>query len=110
MPDIAYLRADRPGMDSVLQFNNAGLALPPGPIVDAVSDHLRREAAIGGYEAAAKAADRIADVYDAVATLIGASPEEIAPGTWRSIRFRSGQATASSPRGPSTCRITSHFY
>src|SRR5260370_7832649 len=40
--------------------------------------HLAREAAIGGYEAAAEAADRIADVYDAVATLIGARPDEIA--------------------------------
>ena len=40
--------------------------------------HLEREAAIGGYEAAAEAADRIADVYDAVAALIGAAPDEIA--------------------------------
>jgi selenocysteine lyase/cysteine desulfurase len=40
--------------------------------------HLAREAAIGGVEAAAEAADRIADVYDAVATLIGARRDEIA--------------------------------
>lgn len=40
--------------------------------------HLHREATIGGYEAAAEAADRLADVYDAVATLIGAHPDEIA--------------------------------
>jgi len=33
---------------------------------------LAREAAIGAYEAAAEAADRIADVYDAIAALIGA--------------------------------------
>src|SRR5439155_836521 len=39
---------------------------------------LLREAPIGGYEAAAEAADRIADVYDGVATLIGARPDEIA--------------------------------
>ena len=32
-----------------------------------MTGHLHREAAIGGYEAAAEAADRIADVYDAVA-------------------------------------------
>src|SRR6266508_3249337 len=39
---------------------------------------MAREAAIGGYEAVAEAADRLADVYDAVATLIGARPDEIA--------------------------------
>src|SRR5205814_195263 len=53
-------------------------ALPPRPVLDAVTNHLAREAAIGGYEAAAEASDRIADAYDAVAALIGARPDEIA--------------------------------
>ena len=72
------LRADTPGVAGVLHFNNAGAALSPRPVLDAVIGHLQREAAIGGYEAAAEAEDRIADVYDAVAALIGAGPDEIA--------------------------------
>ena len=76
--DVARLRADTPGVASVLHFNNAGSSLPPRPVLDAVTAHLQREATIGGYEAAAEAADRVADVYDAVAALIGARPEEIA--------------------------------
>ena len=72
------LRSDTPGVANVLHFNNAGAALPPRPVLDAVTSHLAREAAIGGYEAAAEAADRIADAYDAVAALIGARPDEIA--------------------------------
>ena len=76
--DVPSLRADTPGVANVLHFNNAGAALPPRPVLDAVTGHLAREAAIGGYEAAAEAAERLADVYHAVAALIAAGPDEIA--------------------------------
>src|SRR3989442_2855392 len=75
--DVPLLRSDTPGVANVLHFNNAGSALPPRPVLDAVTSHLAREAAIGGYQAAAEAADRIPDVYDAVPTLIAARPAEI---------------------------------
>jgi cysteine desulfurase / selenocysteine lyase len=76
--DVPFLRSDTPGVANVLHFNNAGAALPPRPVLDAVVRHLAREAAIGGYEAAAEAEGPIADFYEAVAMLIGAEPDEIA--------------------------------
>ena len=76
--DVPSIRADTPGAANVLHFNNSGAALPPRPVLDAVTSHLAREATIGGVEAMVEAADRVADFYDAIAALIGAHPDEIA--------------------------------
>lgn len=76
--DLQRIRADTPGVDSVVHLNNAGSALPPGPVLDAQVGHLRRESQIGGYEAAAEAGDRLEAVYRSVAELIGGAPHEVA--------------------------------
>jgi cysteine desulfurase / selenocysteine lyase len=76
--DIERLRAETPGCAHVTHFNNAGASLPPAPVLDAVVEHLRREAEIGGYEAAAERSDRLEQTYDALARLIGAERDEIA--------------------------------
>lgn len=76
--DILRARQDTPGCDQVLHFNNAGAALMPGQVVDAVTAHLRLEAEIGGYEAAESAHAAVEHVYDAVSRLIGCQPDEIA--------------------------------
>jgi cysteine desulfurase/selenocysteine lyase len=62
----------------VTHFNNAGASLPPEPVLEAVIGHLRLEAAIGGYEAAAARREEIEHTYDAVAALLGAHRDEIA--------------------------------
>lgn len=78
-PDhLTTLRADTPGVANRLHLNNAGAALMPRPVVDAMQEHLELEASIGGYEAAAAMRSEIADFFEAVARLIGARPTEIA--------------------------------
>jgi selenocysteine lyase/cysteine desulfurase len=50
----------------------------PRPVLDALTDHLTREAAIGGYEAADEAEPRVRETYALVARLVGAAPRNIA--------------------------------
>jgi selenocysteine lyase/cysteine desulfurase len=78
MIDLERVRADTPGVAHVAHLNNAGSALPPRQVHDAVVDHLRREAEIGGYEAARERKDRWEHTYDALARLLNADHEEIA--------------------------------
>ncbi|MDQ1620098.1 MAG: cysteine desulfurase / selenocysteine lyase [Actinomycetota bacterium] len=76
--DIDALRAQTPGCAHRTHLNNAGAALLAQPTLDAMTDHLRREAEIGGYEAAAAAQDAIDDTYAAIAELVGGRPDEVA--------------------------------
>ncbi|WP_242884860.1 aminotransferase class V-fold PLP-dependent enzyme [Actinomadura litoris] len=76
--DIDAARKDTPGCANVAHLNNAGAALPPRPVIEAVAEHLALESTIGGYEAAERNAVAIERFYESVAGLVGARPDEIA--------------------------------
>ncbi|WP_030169281.1 aminotransferase class V-fold PLP-dependent enzyme [Spirillospora albida] len=75
--DIERARRDTPGCREVAHLNNAGAALLPEPVIEAVAGHFRLESTIGGYEAAERGAAAIERFYTAIAGLIGAAPDEI---------------------------------
>ncbi len=76
--DVIRARAETPGCRQVIHWNNAGASLMPDPVLQAVTDHLRLEARIGGYEAAEEARASLERFYDAAAELIGCERDEIA--------------------------------
>ncbi|WP_131739271.1 aminotransferase class V-fold PLP-dependent enzyme [Actinomadura roseirufa] len=76
--DIDRARTDTPGCANVAHLNNAGGALPPRPVIEAVEEQFRLEYTIGAYEASDRNVAAIERFYDAVAGLIGAGRNEIA--------------------------------
>ena len=76
--DVEKLRLDTPGSSARVHLNNAGAALMSRQTLTAVTSHLELEATIGGYEAAAAAAEKVEHTYDALASLVGADRDEIA--------------------------------
>lgn len=76
--DVARARAETPGTEHVLHFNNAGAGLMPAPVLEAVKAHLDLEAGRGAYEAADAARPAFENAYAAIARLLNAEPGEIA--------------------------------
>lgn len=76
--DIDALRAETPGCAERIHLNNAGAGLVTRRTLRATTDHLEREARIGGYEAAGEAADAIEAAYTAMARLLGGQRAEVA--------------------------------
>lgn len=78
--DLQRARKDTPGCKNVVHFNNAGAALRPKPVIDALRKHEDLEDAIGGYEAARmpEQAQAAENFYHAAAKLLGCTPKEIA--------------------------------
>ncbi|MBL7774518.1 MAG: aminotransferase class V-fold PLP-dependent enzyme, partial [Saprospiraceae bacterium] len=76
--DISRWRAETPGCATRIHLNNAGAALMPAPVLQAVQDYLQMEGAIGGYEASDACAADLAGFYTAVARLLHTQPRNVA--------------------------------
>jgi selenocysteine lyase/cysteine desulfurase len=98
-PELARWRADTPGSERVIHLNNAGAALQPAAVRDAVLQHLELEQEIGGYEAADAQVDALRDAYQAVGRLIGASGRNVAMQQNSTVAFTQAFAAFDFRRG-----------
>jgi selenocysteine lyase/cysteine desulfurase len=103
---LTQWRADTPGVAHRNHLNNAGAALMPQPVIDAIQDHVRLESEIGGYEAADARATAVAEGYDALAEIVGAKPENIAVVGSATAGFI--QALSSFDFAPGDVLVTTH--
>jgi selenocysteine lyase/cysteine desulfurase len=71
-------RQDTPGCSGVIHLNNAGAALMPRAVTDAVTAHLELENQAGGYEAAEARAPAIREAYGALGRVLGTRGENVA--------------------------------
>jgi selenocysteine lyase/cysteine desulfurase len=75
---IQRWRQDTPGCETRIHLNNAGAALMPRPVLDAIHRHLDLEAEVGGYEAEDEVAGRVRETYGLLGRLIGAPADTVA--------------------------------
>lgn len=78
MIDVTAERRATPACRDQVFLDSAGSSLPPDAVVDEVVGHLRREAEVGGYRAAAERAEDVQGLYDALGRLLGCAPGEVA--------------------------------
>lgn len=76
--DVTRARALTPGCERGLHLDHAGSSLMSQSVLDATVEHLRREAMVGGYRAAAEAGEALSSTYEVVAQLLGCAADEVA--------------------------------
>lgn len=76
--EIEKFRNETRGTQHVVHLNNAGAGLMPDIVTQAQLNHIKLEAEIGGYEAAALRAQAIAEFYSQAAILFNCKPSNIA--------------------------------
>ena len=104
-PDLARWRSDTPGCTGLVHLNNAGAALVPRPVRDAVLRHLVLEDELGGYEAADAQVEPIRRAYADLARLLGANPRNIALVQNSTVAF--AQAISAFDLAPGDVIVTS---
>jgi selenocysteine lyase/cysteine desulfurase len=98
-PELARWRADTPGCERLVHLNNAGAALQPATVRQAVYRHLELEQEIGGYEAAEARLGELRDAYDAIGGLVGASGHNVAMQQNSTVAFAQAFAAFDLRRG-----------
>ena len=76
--DLERYRSETPGCKTKVHLNNAGSGLMPLPVIKAITDHIKLESEVGGYEAQDLRRDAIMAAYQSVADLIGTAADNIA--------------------------------
>lgn len=102
--DLARWRSDTPGCLRLVHLNNAGAALVPRPVRDAVAGHLALEEELGGYEAAEARVEQVRETYAGVARLLGARARNIALVQNSTVAF--AQAISAFDLGPGDIILT----
>jgi selenocysteine lyase/cysteine desulfurase len=102
---LARWRLDTPGCERVVHLNNAGAALVPRSVRDAVAAHLTLEDELGGYEAAEARVEAIQETYAAVARLLGTRARNLAIVQNSTVAF--AQAMSAFDLGPGDLVLTS---
>src|SRR5436309_14441436 len=69
-PPLGRWRRDTPGCEGRIHLNNAGAALMPQPLIDAITGYVVRESQIGGYVAAEESAGKVRENYKCVDGLV----------------------------------------
>ncbi len=103
--ELARWRADTPGCDRLVHLNNAGAALVPRSVREAILGHLIREQELGGYEAADAQSEALQRVYDSMAQVMGAKTRNIALVQNSTVAF--AQAITAFDLGPGDVVLTS---
>ena len=75
--ELARWRAETPGCEGVTHLNNAGAALVPKVVRDAIRTHLELEERVGGYEAAESQDSKVQETYEHLGRLLGARAQNI---------------------------------
>jgi selenocysteine lyase/cysteine desulfurase len=77
-PTVKQWRDETPGCANQIHFNNAGSGLMPGKVLNAIVEHLNREANFGGYESADDAEAAVAEAYAHLARVLGTKAHNVA--------------------------------